>query len=573
LDTSRKLLEALDLRERINEAREMLKHDTIDPTVTAKLDRHLRGLEEAIQDMADPQEASMGIFDAIREMRDNLSQAKETKTFKNVHIEITSDPRQIMTRGMLHPELVNCLNLFGAPRQVGTLVDDLASRNKMLAIVRVNDQIHSVVVIKIRKDRNSDRPFIHIARPTFRMGYDFVDEIARALDAKKLPEMRDTGITRDFYTSDSDDDRIEVESTGMIGPSEYIQSVFGIRERKNPFWHNAKIIAEAYGPSSSGALIQRVTPRFQPFLIDSFGVAGERLYAWVIGPVIEEVSGARQASSSRVTYLIPLGFAFIPLAVATTLFVLGADSTTVHAIFWPVFAVSRLIFILNHEAGRRKPAVITSVLGAAGTAALLYSFGMSFTVFAAALAWNILAHGAVNFLTVKTGTIDTGKNLLPPLVSGVNDLGGVRRYSSTLRIIGVDDTTENTDGYLREARGKPVPNQTIVYVLKSRGLMPMTKGVMLTLPEAFTGNSGFDVGAVERALLARESIAGRQLNQMSKVGLVLPDHLAPSADNLKTDQFRQLALTFINRALQSHTRSLQEHETLIKTLQFISRFA
>lgn len=79
---------------------------------------------------------------------------------------MTSDPDLMMRRGMLEEDLKNCFNLNAGVRQIATLVDDLASRNKMLALVRVGGRIVSVAVLKVRQTEDGN-PVIMVERPLF----------------------------------------------------------------------------------------------------------------------------------------------------------------------------------------------------------------------------------------------------------------------------------------------------------------------------------------------------------------------------------------------------------------------
>jgi long-subunit acyl-CoA synthetase (AMP-forming)/HEAT repeat protein/dienelactone hydrolase len=146
-----------------------------------------------------------------------------------------------MLRGSLHPELKNCFNLDAKPRQIAALLDDLSSRNKMLAIVRTEEKIASITMVKVRKTEKND-PVLLVERSLYRFGYNFEPEILKALEKTKLKEMKDTSLTTEIHRQPREDDQmITLYTTSTRAPEEYHEAVFGLRPRSNNTYFQAKV--------------------------------------------------------------------------------------------------------------------------------------------------------------------------------------------------------------------------------------------------------------------------------------------------------------------------------------------
>jgi len=167
-------------------------------------------------------------------------------------------------------------------------VDDLASRNKMLAIVRVSGSIVSRSIVKVRQTEQGE-PVLHIERPLFRRGYGFVKEIAQALAKAKAPAMNVKTITGYQYKSDSTEDSIQVFSTGARAPTEYHESLFSWRLRDQKVYHRATRILQT-APSASSTKLPLMTPALRrlllrngqplPSLWEQSWLAGKAEYKW-----------------------------------------------------------------------------------------------------------------------------------------------------------------------------------------------------------------------------------------------------------------------------------------------------
>jgi len=180
---------------------------------------------------------------SVRELESALFGKLKARTFSNVTVQITANPILIMQRGMFAEDLVNCFNLNNGVAQVATLIDDLASRNKMLAIVRVDGKIAASSIIKVRKTR-SGQPVLHIERPLFRYGHSFEQEIARALLESKWYELGRPDVSVDPLFSHELGKNVVLDTTYGRGPTEYHEALFGWREQKKFVWHRARLLPE-----------------------------------------------------------------------------------------------------------------------------------------------------------------------------------------------------------------------------------------------------------------------------------------------------------------------------------------
>ena len=208
----------------------------------APLPRALKRVIGAIRKTDIAIEAEPILVEDIRDLLKSLEMDLKVNKFADVTVQITSDPDLIMRRGMLAEDLKNCFNLTANVNQIATLVDDLASRNKMLAVVRSGGSIVSVAMLKVRRTLDG-KPVLMIERPLERRGYGFEKEIAQALEMTKLHEMSDTAIAMDLRSGHVGE-TVDLYSTGARGPTEYHEALFGWRRRNQEVRHKAVIVVK-----------------------------------------------------------------------------------------------------------------------------------------------------------------------------------------------------------------------------------------------------------------------------------------------------------------------------------------
>ncbi|MBW2045946.1 MAG: hypothetical protein JRI96_13860, partial [Deltaproteobacteria bacterium] len=209
-----------------------------------KLLRLLHSVRTTILAYSKTEKEELLIDNLIKNLEDNLKQLGRPRRFEDVEVEITCDPELIMRRGMLNEDMMNCFNLSYRPDHVAALVDDLASRNKMLAVVRAGGRVASVAMLKVRQTAQAE-PVIMIERPIYRWGYSFEREIAKAIAITKLADMHGVAVACDTYKSEAKKSVVVLYPTGARGPTEYHESLFGLRRREYKVWHSAAIIYEA----------------------------------------------------------------------------------------------------------------------------------------------------------------------------------------------------------------------------------------------------------------------------------------------------------------------------------------
>jgi hypothetical protein len=197
-----------------------------------------------------PKEGQPLLLLALKDLESTLDQGAVTRTFEDVEIRITSDPDLMMRRGMLEEDMKNCFNLTNGRPQVATLVDDLASRNKMLAVVKVGGRTASAAILKVRRTPDG-KPVIMVERPLYRFGYNFEREIAEAVNRTKFPEMPGVPVAGDWYQGEEKSRMIQLESTGARGPTEYHESLFNYRRRDAKVHHVAGVLIEAGAPEGA----------------------------------------------------------------------------------------------------------------------------------------------------------------------------------------------------------------------------------------------------------------------------------------------------------------------------------
>gem|GEM_PF-5969318 len=176
-------------------------------------------------------------------------------------IQFTTDPAWMMERGMLHPRLVDCFNSFGNPDQVGALVDDLNSRNKILGLVwpegvtpswENRDKVLARVVVKVKKrGPAADAPpavFPERPLPEKKGSYDFEDEILAALRISKMDELAPYGAEL-WREGTRKDERQYLYDSGGYSKWEYFEPRFKILKRPKkgsvPIFHKGMKAAGA----------------------------------------------------------------------------------------------------------------------------------------------------------------------------------------------------------------------------------------------------------------------------------------------------------------------------------------
>jgi hypothetical protein len=210
--------------------------------------RELRALSLIIEERKPGEEPEIAVL--ARELAEAVSNDGRRR-FEDLQIEITDDPQLILQRGMLDPDMRNCFNLEAHPRQIAALVDDLIARNKMLVVVRSAGRPVSVAVVKVREGVDG-QTLLHIERPLYRWGYGFEPEIARALLQTKIPEMTGTSVSTDRPLGSGAPAPVRARSTGTRGPTEYHESLFGVRPRRARVAHRAYVVAPATPAAAAG---------------------------------------------------------------------------------------------------------------------------------------------------------------------------------------------------------------------------------------------------------------------------------------------------------------------------------
>jgi len=183
----------------------------------------------------------------LRKTLEELGNGKSRKSFTDVEIEITSDPKKMLSRGMLNPYLMNCFQLEGDWRLNRCLIDDLGSRNKMLVIVKAKGRPQAVAIAKIKKSEDG-LPVVFLEKILHIKGsYDFRPQILAAL-ALKVQNMGRGTLLADTWHKKAKNPTIKVFSTGGYGEDEYSEAHFTIRklnynEKEYPgFWNSAILI-------------------------------------------------------------------------------------------------------------------------------------------------------------------------------------------------------------------------------------------------------------------------------------------------------------------------------------------
>lgn len=191
---------------------------------------------------------------------------QEARVYEDTEVIITSDPQLILDRGMLDPQLYNRFQLEGEPEIVASLIDDLASRNKMLVLVKSRDRVVAVAMAKIRRTEKG-KPAIFLEQIFARIDlteghYDFRNEMLAAL-RRKAELMNPHPICATLRRAD-DQSPMALYSTGGYGEREYSESLHGLRTihigKKNyDFAHDASVDS-THNPSAR----KDVAPIFLP---------------------------------------------------------------------------------------------------------------------------------------------------------------------------------------------------------------------------------------------------------------------------------------------------------------------
>jgi hypothetical protein len=190
----------------------------------------------------------VGLADFLTVFLEQVESIGEQVKYGKVIIQFTSAADLMIARGMLQPDLVDCFNVYGQPKNIAPLVDDLGSRNKILAIVREGNsqgRILSRAVVKVKQTQGGE-PVIFPERPLYlKGGYGFEDEILEGLKRTKLPELKKFNalLAREGKVKDK---RIKLFDTGGYSEKEYFEPLFGVRKRTEDgvVYHAGVIVAD-----------------------------------------------------------------------------------------------------------------------------------------------------------------------------------------------------------------------------------------------------------------------------------------------------------------------------------------
>jgi len=208
---------------------------TASPPSPAQL-RNLRLIVSKIIGRATTQGASK-VAEHLELFLGTLNQLNERSRYERLSIEFTTNPALLLQRGMLQPRLVDCFNAYANPEQFSTLVDDLGSRNKILAIVRdQNGHILARSVVKVKRMEDGT-PVLFPERPLYLGNHDFENEILEALrksKAKPLAKFK-TLLAKEASSLKGGQ---KIFDTGGYGEREYFEPLFGVRSRdKGAIYH------------------------------------------------------------------------------------------------------------------------------------------------------------------------------------------------------------------------------------------------------------------------------------------------------------------------------------------------
>lgn len=194
----------------------------------------------------------------ISDELDNFSIALENMNIRNrfskLYIQFTTNPSLMIERGMFNAQLTDCFNCYADPQQFSTLIDDLGSRNKILALVREggpDGRILARSVVKVKRSEDG-KPVIFPERPLKIGNYSFENEILKAFYASKMTELKKFG-TELGREGKFKDQRVKMFATGGYGDSEYIEPLFSVRSHDQEIYHRGVIVTHLFGSETAGS--------------------------------------------------------------------------------------------------------------------------------------------------------------------------------------------------------------------------------------------------------------------------------------------------------------------------------
>jgi hypothetical protein len=187
----------------------------------------------------------------ISDELDNFSTALENvnirSRFSKLYIQFTTNPSLMIERGMFNAQLTDCFNCYADPQQFSTVIDDLGSRNKILALVRENGPDGRIIarsVVKVKRLEDGT-PVVFPERPLKIGSYPFENEIIKAFYATKMKELEPFHVQVGL-AGNMKDKRVKMFSTGGYGDAEYVEALFGVRSHDREIFHGGVLVTDLF---------------------------------------------------------------------------------------------------------------------------------------------------------------------------------------------------------------------------------------------------------------------------------------------------------------------------------------
>lgn len=167
----------------------------------------------------------------LEELQARLDQVNLLSNREKVAVRFTTDAAALLERDMSSPELVGCMNADGNPKHYSTIVDDLSSRNKILAVVedeKGRPLARAIVKIKRLED---GRPVVFVEKALGQGAIPYEDVILSALQKSKMPSLEEHGARLGRARRRAGEVTVNVHETGGYSAREYFEPLFGIRDR------------------------------------------------------------------------------------------------------------------------------------------------------------------------------------------------------------------------------------------------------------------------------------------------------------------------------------------------------